>query len=108
MLAENPGSGTDPEIWIDEGKLDPRLEVFGPGGELVAENDDIDTTMTDSGGVVNTDAEVTFTVPASGTYQIVIRSSWNGLTNGDYTLVIESETVATATPTPSPPAMNDN
>lgn len=52
------------------GGLDTRVELIGPDGEVVAENDDIDILTTDS-------AIVDFILPADGTYTIVV-SRFNG------------------------------
>lgn len=49
-------------------KLDPRLEVFAPTGERIAENDD----------ARGTDSLVRFTAPADGTYRIRISDSQRG------------------------------
>lgn len=48
-----------------KGELDPHLELFAPGGELVATDDD-------SGGESN--AEIYYTLPLTGVYRVVARS----------------------------------
>jgi hypothetical protein len=101
VIADQPGSGTDPNTWVASGKFDSRLTFRAPNGNLLAFNDDRDSTLTTSGGVADTNSEVA-NVPLSetGAYAIYIESAWVG-TSGAYTLVIE-RVRSGPTPTPSP------
>jgi WD40 repeat protein len=101
VLADNPGSGSDPLTWGAEGKLDTWLFVYTPNGSLLAENDDRNPTMTPSGGVADTDSELTIVLPEDGIYSFVIGSAYGGQTSGEYTLVVEAGGDATLAVTPS-------
>jgi len=61
------------------GEIDPYLELFAPGGRLLATDDD-------SGGGSN--AEIYYTLPQSGTYRIVARS-YNPAGAGTYQLSVK-------------------
>ncbi len=65
------------------GDLDPVLEVIGPGGEIVAENDDLDSLVHDAG----LEALV---LPEDGTYTIRVGRYEGalGTTRGEYELTI--------------------
>lgn len=100
VLADNPGNGTNPNRWAAEGKFDPKLGIFDPGEKLLAENDDINSTRTASGGAIDTNSQIVVTLPADGTYLFVVISSYDGLTSGAYTLVVKSSLTVSPTPTP--------
>lgn len=51
-------------------RVDPVVAVYGPDGALIAENDDIDLS-------VSRNARVDIVLPASGTYRAVVRT-WDG------------------------------
>ncbi len=58
--------------------LDSFLEIYGPGGAKIAENDD---------GGTDRNAWVVANLTEAGTYRVVARS-WNGESAGSYTLVL--------------------
>ncbi|MCL4237759.1 MAG: hypothetical protein KJ047_05880 [Anaerolineae bacterium] len=66
-----------------EGDLDPVIQVIGPAGEPVAENDDLDSLMRDAGLEA-------LTLPADGTYTVrVLRyQGAAGTTSGTYELAL--------------------
>jgi hypothetical protein len=61
------------------GDLDPMIEVIGPDGEQVGENDDLDSLVTDAGLEA-------LMLPAEGSY--TVRVSRYGETNGEYELAL--------------------
>lgn len=65
----------------EDGDLDPVLQVIGPDGELLAENDDIDALVRDAGLEA-------LPLPASGTYtaRVLRQGGAEGTTVGDYAL----------------------
>lgn len=65
------------------GDLDPTLAVVGPDGALVAENDDIDSLVTDAGLEA-------LALPADGVYTVRVTryQGESGTTSGEYELVI--------------------
>lgn len=66
-----------------EGDLDPVIEVTGPAGEVVAENDDLDSLMRDAGLEA-------LSLPAAGTYtaRVLRYQGTAGLTSGTYELAL--------------------
>ena len=66
-----------------EGDLDPVIQVVGPAGELVAENDDLDSLMRDAGLEA-------LTLPADGTYtaRVLRYQGAAGTTSGTYELAL--------------------
>jgi hypothetical protein len=65
------------------GDLDPVLQVIGPGGEAVAENDDLDSLVRDAGLEA-------LTLPADGTYTVRVSryQGAQGSTRGSYELTL--------------------
>jgi WD40 repeat protein len=95
VFADHPGSGSDPATWAVEGKLDAKVQIFAPNdsANFIAENDDLDSTLTESGGVANSDAQiVAFALPEDGQYIVAVSNAFPG-TSGAYTLVIERSSV---------------
>lgn len=66
-----------------EGDLDPVIQVTGPAGEPVAENDDLDSLMRDAGLEA-------LTLPADGTYtaRVLRYQGATGTTSGTYELAL--------------------
>lgn len=65
------------------GDLDPVLQVFGPDGQLVAENDDLDSLVRDAGLEA-------LALPADGTYTVRVEryQGAQGTTRGTYQLTL--------------------
>jgi hypothetical protein len=74
--------GLDYEVTVfSEEGLDPLVEIFDEDGELLFSDDD---------SLLSPDPYLVFTVPSSGTYDIVVSDPDDG--TGDYTVVLgESE-----------------
>jgi hypothetical protein len=76
--------------------FDPMLQLIGPDGDIVAENDDA-VTPTDAMGALDSQIAM-FTVPADGTYTIVA-SRFGGANSGgtgNYTLTLSTGALAMA------------
>jgi hypothetical protein len=65
------------------GDLDPVLQVIGPTGEIVGENDDLDSIVVDAGLEA-------FTLPSDGTYtaRVMRYQGAAGTTTGEYELTL--------------------
>lgn len=76
--------------------VDTYLYLFGPSGDLIAENDDADLTTTDA-------AILTFELPESGVYRILATRFGGevGLSAGDFTLTLEAVSLATGEDNPT-------
>ena len=60
--------------------LDPQLQLYGPSGEQLATNDNRTTG--------DPSAELVVTLPADGAYRVVILAAGEGLTVGEYWLMV--------------------
>jgi len=103
VLADRPaGRQADNEERLERNLFDTYLYVYGPDGELIAENDDNEDLPDED--VEKTNSSVTITLPVTGTYTIEVRS-WDDRSGGRYTLeIIEVRQLGSAefTPTPRP------
>ena len=91
-------AGQRVKITMTSQPVDSFLGLFGPGGQLLATDDD---------GGVGADARIVITLPAAGTYTIEATSFWSNWT-GAYSLRLEpGDGGGTCSATPTPIAVGD-
>lgn len=96
IRADRPANDTDDATRARDNLLDTYLRVYTTFGVLLAENDDIDP------GIV-TDSQIIGLVPPYPGTVVIEVTSFDGMTAGDYTLVITvPDAGSSAAPTPTP------
>lgn len=99
----NAGEAVTIELSALNGDLDTYLSLFGPNGDLLAENDDINLAS----GITNS-AITNFTLPETGTYTI-LATRYDGETGesaGEFTLTLSQGEATTPPTTTNPPVVS--
>ena len=89
VRADFPANDASAEVRLEEELFDTYVYLFDPDGNLIAENDDIQSG-------IQTDSQIDeFELPTTGEYTIEVRS-WSDLSGGFYSLSLKSSRETTA------------
>lgn len=98
-------SGQQVAIHLASANADAYLYLIGPGGEVIAQDDD------SGGGASGQDARIPasglFTLPASGAY-VIEATTWGAGVSGSYTLTIQSPATCTYSLSPTAASVDSN